>query len=110
MASFLPSSSLSNRHGLQATALIPSSLLIRAPQLLILLVLQYILTLLLPPAYAFLLAIAFLLGIALTTQPTRSSAPPGPNPEDYVKDIRMGRWTAQPSLVGNEEDEGENGK
>lgn len=91
------------------TALIPSSFPALTPQLLILLAFQYILSLLLPPSYAFVPVIAILLGTDLSARLTRKPVPRALKPEDYVKDVRMGRWTAQPGLVEVEGDGGENG-
>lgn len=89
------------------TALIPSSFPTLNPQLLMLLSFQYILSLLLPPSYALVPVITILLGTHLSARFTRKPAPGALKPEDYVKDVRMGRWTAQPSLVETEGDEGE---
>ena len=78
-----------------------SSLPAVEPQLLVLLFLQYVLTFLLPPVYAFLPILALLLGIRLTTHFSRGSASPVLKPEDYTKDVKMGRWTAQPGGRGD---------
>lgn len=91
------------------TALIPSSFPTLSPQLLVLLSFQYILSLLLPPSYAFVPVIAILLGTQLSARLTRKPAPGALKPEDYVKDVRMGRWTAQPGFFENEGDGGEKG-
>lgn len=53
--------------------------------------------------------IAILLGTDLRARLTRKPAPRALKPEDYIKDVRMGRWTAQPDLVENEGGGGENG-
>lgn len=53
--------------------------------------------------------IAIVLGIHLSTRLTRKPTPGTLKPEDYVKDVRMGRWTAQPGLVENGGDGEEKG-
>lgn len=71
-------------------------------KLLALLCLQYILSLFLPPTYAFLPIITVLLGNYLTGQLNRKPAQPTPTPQDFMKDVKRGRWTAQPYFNGNE--------
>jgi hypothetical protein len=82
-------------------AALVSSLSTLESRLLILLSLQYPLTFLLPSTYAFTTTIALLLGILLTNQFSRKSNLPSLTPEDCVRDVKKGRWTAQPGNTGD---------
>ena len=68
-------------------------------QLLIALCLQYALSFVLPVTYAFLTILTLFLGKLLTAQLSEKSSGPLLKPEDYTKDVKMGRWTAQPGLT-----------
>lgn len=86
--------------GSKLTATI-SSLTAVNPQLFMLLFLQYVITLLFPSAYSFLPTVLLLFGTLLIQKSTPSTF----KPENYLRDVRMGRWTAQPGLVERRDDE-----
>ncbi|MCJ1462829.1 hypothetical protein MMC07_001432 [Pseudocyphellaria aurata] len=48
--------------------------------------------------------IVILLGSHLSARLSRKPASGALRREDYVKEVRMGRWTAQPGLIGNKSD------
>lgn len=81
------------------------------PQILILLALQYLLTLFFPAVYAFLFLAALLVTFprswTISPQPPLDgSAPLSLSLADHLKDVKLGRWTAQPGRMESGEEGG----
>ena len=73
-----------------------------SPGLFALLSLQFIVTILLGPSIA-LIAIGSLLSVNLLVAPAKGkSSSQTLTQDDYLKDVKLGRWTAQPDLAEEE--------